>query len=166
MSPRSLMLGVAGATVFILVAAEARDTSALTLARLGLCGAALSIAAATDIVERRIPNRVVVPAALACGGLTLVAGAGAAVLWGLAFPALFLAVSLARPAALGMGDVKLTLLIALGLDGHAAQALMLGIVLAACAGVLLLLGRGRAAWRQSLPLAPFLATGALVALLQ
>jgi len=166
MTARSAFFAVAGLTAFVLAATEAHHAGALTLVRLGLCGAALGIAAATDMAECRIPNRVVLPAVVACGALTLVAGAGATVLWGLALPALFLGVSLARPAALGMGDVKLALLIALGLDGHAPSALLLGVALAACAGVLLLISRGRAAWRRSLPLAPFLATGALLALLQ
>ena len=166
MNGRSLFFAVVGSTAFVLAATEAHHSGALALVRLGLCGAALGIAAATDIAERRVPNRVVLPAAVACGALTLVAGAGIAVLWGLALPALLLGLSLARPAALGMGDVKLALLIVLGLDGHAPRALMLGVALAASVGVLLLISRGRAAWRRSLPLAPFLATGALVALLQ
>jgi leader peptidase (prepilin peptidase)/N-methyltransferase len=166
MNGRSLFFAVVGSTAFVLAATEAHHAGALTLVRLGLCGAALGIAAATDIAERRIPNRVVLPAAVACGALTLVGSAGTSVLWGLALPALFLGLSLARPAALGMGDVKLALLILLGLDGHAPRALMLGVALAASVGVLLLILRGRAAWRRSLPLAPFLAAGALVALLQ
>ena len=166
MNARSLLFAVAGSTAFVLAATEAHHAGALTLVRLGLCGAALGIAAATDIAERRIPNRVVLPAAVACGALTLVGGVGTSVLWGLALPALFLGLSLARPAALGMGDVKLALLIVLGLDGHAPRALMLGVALAASVGVLLLILRGRTAWRRSLPLAPFLAIGALIALLQ
>ena len=44
-------------------------------------------------------------------------------------------------------------------------ALLLGLAFAALTGVLLLAFRGREAWRQALPLAPFLAAGALPALL-
>ncbi|HZR92254.1 MAG TPA: prepilin peptidase [Gaiellaceae bacterium] len=165
MSPRALAVGAAGAAAFVLVALEADTAGALTLGRLGVCGAALGIAAATDVAERRVPNRVVLPAAVVCAALTLAGGAGAGLLSGLAIAALFLGLSLARPAALGMGDVKLAVLVVLGLDGQAPRALVFGVALAACAGVLLLLSRGGAAWRLSLPLAPFLATGALVALL-
>ncbi len=165
MSPGALAVGAAGAAAFVLVALEADTTGALTLVRLGVCGAALGIAAATDVAERRVPNRVVLPAAVVCAALTLAGGAGASVLAGLVIAALFLALSLARPAALGMGDVKLAVLVVLGLDGQAPRALVFSVALAACAGVLLLLSRGGAAWRRSLPLAPFLAAGALVALL-
>lgn len=165
MSPRVLIVGAAGAAAFVLAAMQADGASAPTLVRLGVCGAALGIAAATDVVERRVPNRVVLPATVLCTALTLVGGAGAGVLPGLVIAALFLVLSLARPAALGMGDVKLAVLIVLGLDGSATRALVFGVALAACAGVLLLLLRGGLAWRRSLPLAPFLATGAFVALL-
>jgi hypothetical protein len=64
-----------------------------------------------------------------------------------------------------MGDVKLALLVVLGLGDVATRALVLGLVLAAVFGALLLLRFGRSAAAQSLPLAPFLATGAAVVVL-
>jgi leader peptidase (prepilin peptidase) / N-methyltransferase len=76
---------------------------------------------------------------------------------------LLLVVSLRWPAALGMGDVKLALLLVLGLDGSALRALALGLALAALAGCALVARHGRTALRASLPLAPFIAAGALVA---
>ena len=64
-----------------------------------------------------------------------------------------------------MGDVKLALLLVLGLDGSALRALALGLALAALAGSCAVIRHGRTAWRASLPLAPFLAAGALVAVI-
>lgn len=163
MRTRPVLLAVVGAVAFAAVEGKA-DT--LAVARLSLCGAALGLAAAVDLAERRIPNRVMLPAAAVCGALTLVEGAAlAALAGGLALVGLLLVGSLARPAALGMGDVKLALLIVLGLDGSAPRALLLGLVLAAIAGLLLLVLQGRPAWRRALPLSPFFASGALVALL-
>ena len=76
-----------------------------------------------------------------------------------------LALSLYRPEALGMGDVKLALLLVLGLDGRAVVALLVALALAAGFGLLLLARFGRAAASRKLPLAPFFAAGALIALL-
>ncbi len=73
-------------------------------------------------------------------------------------------VSLAAPAALGMGDVKLALLLAVGIGDDAVTALVAGFALAAAYALVLLARHGRAAARTALPLAPFLATGALCAL--
>jgi leader peptidase (prepilin peptidase)/N-methyltransferase len=155
----------AGATAFTLAAVES-NADALTVARLAVSGAALGIAAAVDLAEHRVPNRVVLPAAAVCIALSLAAGTSLRELaGGLALVALLLVLSLAWPAALGMGDVKLALLIAFGLDGSAPRALLLGLLLAALVGLLLLALRGRQAWRRALPLAPFLAAGALAALL-
>jgi len=105
----------------------------------------------------------VVPGAAACAALTLAAGAPTSLLAGLATVLLLLVVSLRWPAALGMGDVKLALLLVLGLDGSALRALALGLALAALAGCTLVARQGRTALRASLPLAPFIAAGALVA---
>lgn len=144
----------------------AAGTGPATGARLALCGAALGAAAAFDLAERRIPNRLVIPATLACAGLTLLGGSPpSSLLSGLALVALLLVLSMIQPAALGMGDVKLALLLVFGLNGEAAAALILGLVLAACFGLLLLLRQGRSAGRRALPLAPFLAAGAFLALI-
>jgi len=165
MTTRALSFASAGCAAFV-IAAVLANQDLLALARLTLCGAALAAAAAIDLAEHRVPNRLVLPAAAACAALTLASGAGLHPLEvGLALVALLLVFSLARPAALGMGDVKLALLITFGLDGHAPRALVLGLALAALASVLLLAARGREAWRRAIPLAPFFTAGALIALL-
>ena len=161
MTTRALIAAVAGGATFASVGVLS-DVEPLALARLAVLGAALASAALFDLTERRIPNRIVLPAAAACAALTLGAGAPLSLLAGLATILALLIVSLRWPAAIGMGDVKLALLLVLGLDGDALRALALGLVLAALAGSALLIRRGRAAWRTSLPMAPFLVVGALL----
>ena len=135
------------------------------LTRLAIVGSALAACALHDFVQRRIPNRIVVPAAAACAALTLAAGQPLTLIAGLATVLLLLIVSLRWPAALGMGDVKLALLLVLGLDGNDLRALALGLAFAALAGLLRVIRDGGTAWRVSLPLAPFLAAGALIAVI-
>lgn len=162
MTTRTLIATAAGSAGFA-SAGLLSSTSPLTLARLAVLGGALVTASFYDFTQRRIPNRIVLPAAAACAALTLAAGAPLSLLAGLAAVSVLLVVSLRRPAALGMGDVKLALLLVLGLDGSALRALALGLVLAALAGCALVARHGRTALSASLPLAPFIAAGALAA---
>jgi leader peptidase (prepilin peptidase)/N-methyltransferase len=162
---RTLAIGLLGALSLPLVALL-HGAEPLGSARLAVCGAALASAAVYDLRERRIPNRIVVPAATICLGLSVATGVHRSTLaFGLAIVAALLALSLARPAALGMGDVKLALLIVAGLDGYAPRALALALVLAALASTALFARDGFAAATRALPLAPFLAVGALLAVL-
>jgi leader peptidase (prepilin peptidase)/N-methyltransferase len=142
------------------------DVADLELARVSILGATLSVLAYSDVTEHRIPNRIVVPASAGCAALLFAEGVRTQhLLGGLALVALMLGLSLASPASLGMGDVKLALLLVLGLGEIATQALVLGLVLAAAFGALLMLRHGRAASLRSLPLAPFLGSGAAVVVL-
>lgn len=160
---RAAALAVVSGTVFPLAASGAAP---LAMARFGLCGAALGAAAAIDLAEHRIPNRLVVPATVVCAALSLGGGwPTPGIVAGLALVVLLGLVSIAKPKALGMGDVKLALLLVGGLDGDAVRALLAGLLLAALAGFMVLARYGRAGGRIALPLAPFLAAGSLVAVL-
>lgn len=162
MKPIPVALALVGGAA--LCVADA-DASAVTIARLAVAGATLGAAAATDLAEHRIPNRLVLPAAVACAALSIVAGISTPALIGLAAIALLLTVGLLAPNALGMGDIKLMLVIALGLGQSALKALLLGLVLAGLVAAAILATQGRQAGKKSLPLAPFLALGSLIALL-
>ena len=164
MTTRALIAATAGGVVFASVGVLTNE-GPLALARFTVLGAALFALASFDLTQRLIPNRIVLPAAATCAVLTLAAGAPLSLLAGLATILVLLIVSLRWPAALGMGDVKLALLLVLGLDGDALRALALGLVLAALAGVALVMRHGRTAWRTSLPMAPFLVAGALLAVI-
>ncbi|MHB8533477.1 MAG: hypothetical protein ACYDC2_12235 [Solirubrobacteraceae bacterium] len=87
------------------------------------------------------------------------------VVGGAVLVAVILFVALARPAWVGMGDAKLALLLLAGLHGATPLALLLGVELAAVIALVVALRRGRIALSMSLPLAPFMAAGSLLALL-
>ena len=162
MNARTTALAVFGASAFLLVG---ESHSVLVLARLALCGATLAAVSAIDITERRIPNRLVIPAAVACAGLSVAAGEPASnLLTGAALVALLALVSIAWPRGLGMGDVKLALLVVAGLDGDGALAIVIGVALATLAGIAAITRYGVSARSRSLPLAPFIAAGSLLAL--
>jgi leader peptidase (prepilin peptidase)/N-methyltransferase len=164
MNRRALFAAAVGTATFMSAGLIA-NSGVLVLTRLAIVGGALAACASYDFVQRRIPNRIVVPAAAACTALTLAAGIPLILVAGLTMVLLLLVVSLRWPAALGMGDVKLALLLVVGLDGSALRALALGLTFAAFAGLLRVVREGGTAWQASLPLAPFLAAGALLAVI-
>ena len=93
-------------------------------------------------------------AAWAFTGVTLTALAGGFVLVGA-----LLALSLLRPEALGMGDVKLALLLVLGLDGRGAAALLIGLALAAGSASSCSCGSGAPLLLTTSPSHPFSSPG-------
>jgi leader peptidase (prepilin peptidase)/N-methyltransferase len=120
---------------------------------------------AVDLEHRIVPDRIVLPATV----LVLVAQTvrEPSLEWLLcalgASLFLFLAV-LAYPAGMGMGDVKLALLMGAVLGKLVAVALMLGMFAALVPGLYLLARHGQAARKMGIPSAPFLAFGSIVAL--
>jgi leader peptidase (prepilin peptidase) / N-methyltransferase len=150
----------------VLVAACAADFG-LTLRALAaaiFCAALVAISA-TDLERRIVPNRVVLPATVVVLALQLaarpsiewpVAGLGAASF-------LFLA-ALAYPRGMGMGDVKLALLLGVAVGRAVPVALLVGMVAALVPSVVLLARHGAAARKMAIPFAPFLAIGGIVAL--
>src|SRR4029077_3612971 len=116
--------------------------------------------------ERRIiPNRIVLPAA----GIVLIAQTALtrSPEWAIAAfaGALFLLIAaLAYPGGLGMGDVKLALLLGAALGRTLPVGLMIGMVAALIPAVALFVRHGRNARKLQVPLAPFLSLGAVVAL--
>jgi leader peptidase (prepilin peptidase)/N-methyltransferase len=72
--------------------------------------------------------------------------------------------ALAYPAGMGMGDVKLALLLGAMLGRVVSVGLMLGMFAALVPSVYLLARHGSAARKMGIPFAPFLALGALIAL--
>jgi len=163
---RAHLLGaaVAAGAVFA-AAAVCLEAALIGIARLSLLGAALGALVCADLIERRIPNRIVVPATLVCAALLIAEGVRMELLGGLAVVALILILGLLWPASFGMGDVKLALLVVAGLGGPAAKALVVGLALAAVFGASLIVRHGREAAARSLPLAPFIAIGATAVML-
>ena len=127
--------------------------------------AVLVVLSAIDIERRIIPNRIVLPAA----GIVLVAqtivhpsiewlaaGLGASLF-------LFLA-ALAYPRGMGMGDVKLALLIGFAVGRNVPLALFAGTLFALVPSAVLFARHGMAARKMAIPFAPFLALGGILAL--
>jgi leader peptidase (prepilin peptidase) / N-methyltransferase len=127
--------------------------------------AVLVTVSATDLSHRIVPNVVVLPAAAAV--LVAQTALEPSAEWALgAFGAsffLFLA-ALAYPKGMGMGDVKLALLLGAMLGRTVPVALMLGMIAALVPSVVLLARHGSAARKMAIPFAPFLAVGGVVAL--
>ncbi|MGK5677128.1 prepilin peptidase [Micromonospora sp. URMC 106] len=130
-----------------------------------------------DAAVHRLPDRLTGPAAAGTWlllGVAALAGAGPAP-WlrataaGVALALFFAATTLLLGArGFGLGDAKLALGVGalLGWYGWAVlvAGLLLALLLSGVAGVALLAAR-RVAWRSHLPFGPFLALGALAALL-
>jgi leader peptidase (prepilin peptidase)/N-methyltransferase len=130
--------------------------------------ATLCVLAAIDIAERRVPNRIVLPAAAAVLVAQTALVPDRALEWALCAIAASLALFLPHvvyPAGLGMGDVKLALLLGAALGSTVFPALFIGFFAAAVYALFLLAAHGFAARRQTIPFAPFLAFGGIVALL-
>ena len=127
----------------------------------------LIVLSAIDIEERILPNRIVLPAT----GFVLAAQLAIApdrwLEWLLAplGAALFLlAAHVVNPKGMGMGDVKLCLLLGVALGKPVVVALLVA-VFAGLLPALFLVGRhGRAARGVGIPFGPFLALGGIVAL--
>jgi leader peptidase (prepilin peptidase)/N-methyltransferase len=130
--------------------------------------AVLAALAAIDVEERRIPNAIVLPAAAAMLALQVALAPDRALEWTLAAlgaAGLLLVLALVNPVGLGMGDVKLALLLGAALGGGVVAALVVGSSLAALYGLLRLVRHGADARRSTFPYAPFLAAGAAIVLL-
>jgi leader peptidase (prepilin peptidase)/N-methyltransferase len=127
--------------------------------------AVLVAVSAIDLTHRIIPNRIVLPAfLLVLPAQTLLEPSPQWALGALgASGFLFLAV-LAYPAGMGMGDVKLALLMGATLGKSVAVALMLGMLFALVPAIFLLARHGAAARKMGIPFGPFLALGSVVAL--
>jgi len=121
-----------------------------------------------DFERRIIPNRIVVPAWIAVLLAQLALYPHHWVEWLVgSFGAglFFLAVVLAYPAGMGMGDVKLALLIGAALGYAVVSALFLGTLAAGLVAAVMLFKEGSSARKRAIPLGPFLAGGAIVVLL-
>jgi len=118
-----------------------------------------------DLQHRIVPNRIVLPAAgVALVAHTLVDPSPAWALGALGASGFLFAAALAYPKGLGMGDVKLALLLGAMLGASVSVALFLGFVASLVPAVVLFARHGTAARKMAIPLVPFLALGALVAL--
>jgi leader peptidase (prepilin peptidase)/N-methyltransferase len=126
---------------------------------------ALVTVSAVDFERMIIPNRIVVPAA----AVTLAANSALHpsprwLLAGLAAAGFLFAAALVYPKGMGMGDVKLAVLMGAALGRTVGVGLMAGMVAALLPSLFLLARHGSAARKMKIPFGPFLALGCVVAL--
>jgi leader peptidase (prepilin peptidase) / N-methyltransferase len=126
--------------------------------------ATLVVLAAIDIHRRVLPNVIVLPATAVVLVLQLALRPEHALEWlGATFAVggFFFLARVLYPEGLGMGDVKLGLLLGAMLGTAVIPALLLGSTLAALAGLYLLATKGSAARKMAIPFGPFLAAGTI-----
>jgi leader peptidase (prepilin peptidase)/N-methyltransferase len=132
-----------------------------------LTGATLVVISAIDIERGIIPNRIVLPAA----GVVLVAQialfpdrAGEWALAAILAALFFLVPNVLSRKLMGMGDVKLALLLGAALGWQVAGAVALAFLCVFPVALVTLARGGLAARKATLPFGPFLALGALIML--
>ena len=120
---------------------------------------------AIDLEHRIIPNRIVLPAsALVLVAQTALEPSPQWLLAALGASGFLLVAAVAYPAGMGMGDVKLALLMGAALGRTVPVALMLGMISALVPGVVLIAKHGSKARKMGIPFGPFLALGSVLAL--
>ena len=129
--------------------------------------ACLVVLSAIDVERRILPDRIVLPATVIVLAAQVALYPDRALEWVLASlgASLFLFLALvAYPRGMGMGDVKLALLLGAALGKTVVVGLMIGMLAATGAALVLFARHGLAARKMAIPFGPFLAFGALIAL--
>lgn len=166
-SPRypltELTLGVLYAAVVVVLWGDAGEVA------LGLVFVTMLTAITlTDLERRIIPNRILVVAAVMGVAIAAVSeptslperAIAAAAAGGL----LFLA-ALAYPRGMGLGDVKLAVVMGLFLGRNVAPAILVALLAGSIVGLVMIARHGAEARKRAIPFGPFLALGGVVGLL-
>lgn len=132
-----------------------------------LLGVALVPVVVIDLEHKLIPDIIVLPAAALCLAVAIASDPRA---WWVSVAAalgasgfLFL-LWLVHPGGMGLGDVKLALLLGAVLGASVVPALLVAFAGGAALGVVLLARYGSRARKMAVPFGPFLAAGALAGL--
>lgn len=122
---------------------------------------------AIDIEQRILPNRIVLPVTGVVLVLQIALFPDKTTEWVvscLGAGLFFLVAFLGKRAALGMGDVKLALLLGAGLGKGVVLGIFVGFFAAGIGGLLIIAREGLDARKKTIPLGPFLAFGAVISL--
>jgi prepilin signal peptidase PulO-like enzyme (type II secretory pathway) len=120
---------------------------------------------ATDLERQVIPNLVVLPAAAAVLALRTVSHPSPEwALGAVGAAGFFFLAALAYPRGMGVGDIKLALLVGALLGRTTPVGVMLGLLLALLPSAVLFARHGLQARKMPIPFGAFLAAGAVVAL--
>jgi leader peptidase (prepilin peptidase)/N-methyltransferase len=127
--------------------------------------AVLVVLSSIDIERRIVPNRIVLPAAaVTLVGQTILHPSVEWLAGGLGASLFLFLAALAYPRGMGMGDVKLALLLGFMLGRTVPLALFVGMLAALVPSAVLFARHGAAARKMAIPFAPFLSIGGLIAL--
>lgn len=130
----------------------------------GFCAVLVTLSV-IDVRLRIVPNRIVLPtAAVALVAHTAIDPSATWLLWSLAAAGALFLIVLAYPKGLGMGDVKLALLLGAVLGPAVVVAFMIGLFTALVPAAVLVARHGATARKMGVPLVPFLSFGAIIAL--
>jgi leader peptidase (prepilin peptidase)/N-methyltransferase len=162
-SPLYPLVELATAALIVACVAVFGPTPEAALAA-GFCALLVALSA-IDVQHRIVPNRLVLPAAaVVLVAHTALDPSPAWVLGALGASGFLFVAALAYPKGLGLGDVKLALLLGAMLGGAVSIALFLGFVAALVPAAVLFGRHGTAARKMAVPLVPFLSLGSVVAL--
>lgn len=176
MSLRTIRISSAVITAVTFALITLRFGVTLTILPLLAFAAAATVLTLVDLAEKRLPNAVVFPTLGAVAVLlvpaTWVSGEWMTLLWALAGSAAMFAVyfilALISPSSMGMGDVKLALVIGLLLGWFGLTAWLIGLLAAFVVGgviALVALALRKVTLRGSIPFGPSMLAGALIAVL-
>jgi leader peptidase (prepilin peptidase)/N-methyltransferase len=129
--------------------------------------AVLAALALIDLEERRIPNVIVLPASAIILVAQIIREPDRTPEWLIAAVVaalFFLLPMLLYRGGVGMGDVKLALLLGVALGWNVGIALLVGTLSAAVFSIYVLAKHGSAGRKTAIPFGPFLALGGVVAL--
>jgi leader peptidase (prepilin peptidase)/N-methyltransferase len=125
----------------------------------------LVVLSAIDIDRRIVPNKIVLPAAvIVLAAQTILHPSVEWLAAGLGASLFLLVAALAYPRGMGMGDVKLALLLGFALGRTVPVAMFAGMLSALVPSAVLFARHGSAARKMAIPFAPFLALGGLLGL--
>jgi leader peptidase (prepilin peptidase) / N-methyltransferase len=167
-SHRRLSRAVTAAATILVAAATAAHYGASADGLISAVAAGvLVVLAAIDIEQRRVPNAIVLPAAAVVLLARMVSDPHPVWVWpAAAFGAAlaFFILAIIYPPGLGMGDVKLVLLIGATLGSSVLLGLVIGTLAGGVASAVVLLRRNAAGSNRTIAYAPYLCFGALVVL--
>ena len=175
MPQRTGRVAAAASTAVTFAALALRFGLTWILPALLVFAASATVLSLVDLAERRLPNAVTFPTLAAVAVLLVPAswaiGSWMALAWALAGSAAMFAVyfvlALISPSSMGMGDVKLALLIGLVLGWFGLSTWLIGLLAAFVVGgvvSLIALALRKVTLRGSIPFGPSMLAGALLAL--
>jgi leader peptidase (prepilin peptidase)/N-methyltransferase len=128
--------------------------------------ALLGVVTVSDLRSRLVPDGALMAGLAIAIPVCLLSDPGGMperLLAGLCAAGFLLAAALIRPNGMGLGDVKLAGVLGIYLGAAVIEAMVVAFAAGSVAGLVLIARHGWEARRRTIPFAPFLALGALIA---